>query len=333
MKNNKEKYLLFGIVFLVALVFAYLITNLSVNADLSVKSSSWDVHFENISVVEGSVSTDDGAIITDDTTIDLSAELTQPGDYYSFTVDVVNGGTIDAMVDSISIDGLEDYSDFLNLDIYYTTNYYYDLKSKDILYAGDEVNVSFNFTFMDEIDASDLPDEDFDTTVSIDIDYVQADGRAYDPFSIVYSFYGDFELGESILDCDDYYYTIDEVLEYENDYGDSYSDEPLFLKIVLDRDIISELYIGFWKDDDYYFVRGGTEGNSYSNNKTNLLSLFGNNNCTLDEFDENYELNGSSCIDSNYALYFYDNDRLQFYNYGCNCSISSTSEGHCGCIG
>ena len=103
-KKDKILFLLIGILVLMGVGYAYLNTNLSISGIAGIGTPTWDVHFENVVVKNGSVETVTKAPTIDGskTSIDYEITLNEPGDFYEFTVDVKNGGTIDAMIDSIS---------------------------------------------------------------------------------------------------------------------------------------------------------------------------------------------------------------------------------------
>ena len=97
MKN--KKYTLFLIVLLcISIGYAVLNTTLNINGKSSISKNTWDVHFDNVVVNSGSVEAIKIPTIENYTTLDFEAKLNLPGDYYEFTVDVVNNGTIDAMI-------------------------------------------------------------------------------------------------------------------------------------------------------------------------------------------------------------------------------------------
>ena len=106
MKYNYKRTFFGMFVFLFFAIFgvgyAYLTTNLSIDGTSSIKGSKWDVHFENVQVKEGSVETEE-PVISDDTTVSFNATLENPGDFYEFTVDVVNEGTLDARISSVEV--------------------------------------------------------------------------------------------------------------------------------------------------------------------------------------------------------------------------------------
>lgn len=95
------------LVLIIGIGYAYLNSNLSINGITEISSNTWDIHFENVQISEGSIAIEAGgsaAIInpSDNTEVTYSVKLNKPGDYYEFTVDVKNYGTIDGMVESIS---------------------------------------------------------------------------------------------------------------------------------------------------------------------------------------------------------------------------------------
>ena len=101
--KKKHFYQLLIILFLcLGIGYAALMTDLSITGVANVTHSSWDVHFENLQVQYGSVTPDVAASIDSDTSISYEITLNQPGDFYDFRVDVVNEGTIDAMIESFS---------------------------------------------------------------------------------------------------------------------------------------------------------------------------------------------------------------------------------------
>ena len=97
MKN--KKYTLFLIVLLcISIGYAVLNTTLNINGKSSISKNTWDVHFDNVKINDGSVEAVKIPVVENSTTVDFEVALNLPGDYYEFTVDVVNNGTIDAMI-------------------------------------------------------------------------------------------------------------------------------------------------------------------------------------------------------------------------------------------
>ena len=89
------------LVFTLTVVYAVLSITLNISGNTEVTAASWNIHFNNIQVNSSNVSTATEPTIINSNTVNFAVTLTNPGDYYMFTVDVVNSGSIDAMIDSI----------------------------------------------------------------------------------------------------------------------------------------------------------------------------------------------------------------------------------------
>ena len=103
MKRNKKKnikLLSLALLLLLGIGFAALAANLKINGTVNIDSASWDVHFENVSITEGSVEANPAPTTnnTDTTEMTYAINFEKPGDFFEFTTDIVNAGTIDAMV-------------------------------------------------------------------------------------------------------------------------------------------------------------------------------------------------------------------------------------------
>ena len=98
--KDNIKILLVLLIVGLGLGYAYINSDLNINGTAQENSANWDVHWANVQVSTGSVSAS-SPTISNQTTVNYSVVLNLPGDYYEFTVDAVNGGSIDAMIDTI----------------------------------------------------------------------------------------------------------------------------------------------------------------------------------------------------------------------------------------
>ena len=103
MKKKTRVFAIILILLFIGLGFAFLFTTLEMNGTASIVGRIWDVHWGNIRVSDGSVT---GAQVISAASInnnEISFEITldKPGDYYEFTVDAINGGNLDAMIDTV----------------------------------------------------------------------------------------------------------------------------------------------------------------------------------------------------------------------------------------
>ncbi|MBQ3306793.1 MAG: hypothetical protein IJG68_01210 [Bacilli bacterium] len=128
-KNNKQvtTYFILLSLLLIAVVYAILQANLQINGTAKIKANTWDIHFNNIQVNENSVSigTGDSPATIDPNNnckVDFEVTLGVPGDFYEFTIDVVNAGTIDGMIGTINktlivnnepVESIPDYLDYI----------------------------------------------------------------------------------------------------------------------------------------------------------------------------------------------------------------------------
>ena len=102
-KKNRSVYIVLIIVLLIGVTIGYAALNatLNINGRSNVSKNTWDLHFDNVVVNSDSVGEVKTPTIENSTTVDFEVALNLPGEKYEFTVDVVNNGTIDAMIDSI----------------------------------------------------------------------------------------------------------------------------------------------------------------------------------------------------------------------------------------
>lgn len=115
--------------------FAAIQTTLTINGHTRISGNNWDIHFENVQETDGSVEgqvtfLDGEGNATENTSgvsLEFAANLSAPGDFYEFTVDIKNAGTIDAaiyQVESTNFAEIVDssgkaVSDYLDYKIYY----------------------------------------------------------------------------------------------------------------------------------------------------------------------------------------------------------------------
>lgn len=176
-KDKKiKKYI--GLILLVLLLmgvtigFALLSTTLNINGISQIEASKWDIHFDNLEPSSDSVTPDVEAYITDDgLNINYTVTLDKPGDFYEFTVDVVNEGTIDAQLSALpTITGISTEQDvYVNYTITHTDG-------SDIVVGEDlRVGESENFTVRVEFDESITNDNQLpktDQTLDLDVEMI-----------------------------------------------------------------------------------------------------------------------------------------------------------------
>ena len=177
-KTNSMVLFLFSLVLMLGVGYAYLNTEVSVVGAGKVTSSKWDVHFENIVVNENSFnSVEENPTIIDDSTVTFNVGLDSPGQFYEFNIDVVNEGTIDAMIDDIVVSpeltSVQKkmfryeikYDDGVNVEKYQS------LKSKE------KRTIKVLFKYNELLDYIEYSEENQSFEFAITIKYVQANDK------------------------------------------------------------------------------------------------------------------------------------------------------------
>ena len=106
MKNRKRNRLFLLLILLLGVTvgFALISTTLKINGISRVKKASWDIHWEKVANEAGVDATTPAHIKenTDNQVVEYEVYFEEPGQYYEFTVDAVNSGTLDGIIESIS---------------------------------------------------------------------------------------------------------------------------------------------------------------------------------------------------------------------------------------
>ena len=179
MKKNK-KNLIYSILLLILLSigigYAYLTSNLSITGSTEIAANSWDIHFANLVVNENSVdATTPAAIDTnDDTSITYTVKLNRPKQFYEFTVDVVNEGTLPGKVSISSLSGItSEAENIVDYSINYTNGN--PVQIGDILNGGATKSVMVRVYYKDNIEIEDLPTSNLNLTLTYNLQYVQSE--------------------------------------------------------------------------------------------------------------------------------------------------------------
>ena len=183
MRKNK-KNIIYSILLLILLFigigYAYLTSNLSITGSTEIAANSWDIHFANLNVTEGSVDATIPATIdpTDTTSISYTVKLNRPKDFYEFTVDVVNEGTLPGKISISSLSGITSEAEDIVL---YTVNYTNGnpVQIGDILNGGSSKSIKVRVFYNDEIEADDLPSTNLNLTLTYTLQYVQSEEEEF----------------------------------------------------------------------------------------------------------------------------------------------------------
>lgn len=192
-RNKRVKITIVLLLFMLLYIgYAMLSQDLNVNGTSKINNSTWDIHFDNIKVSGGSVQineddNDSAATInsSDNTIINYSVTLNQPGDFYEFTVDAKNFGTIDGVVEKLKttininngtpIDVTENPSSLPKYLLYSVTYANGDkILANQELKSEEKTTYKVRIEYNTNLDPSDLPGEVKNIGINIDTDYLQS---------------------------------------------------------------------------------------------------------------------------------------------------------------
>ncbi|MBR2678848.1 MAG: hypothetical protein IKE63_05475 [Bacilli bacterium] len=182
-KQQSMKNAIILLILILGIGYALIQSNLNINGTANMGAPTWNIHWENVQVKEGSVSASTPTINSDQTTVTYSVVLNVPGDYYEFTVDAVNSGTIDGMIESITskLNG----ATITNLPNYleYTISYADDvpLAINQLLAAGTTETYKVRIKYRDDIELNQIPATNQTLTLQFTVKYKQADDDAFEP--------------------------------------------------------------------------------------------------------------------------------------------------------
>lgn len=197
-RSNNSLYLILLLLLGISLGFAALTTQLNILGNTTVTKQKWDVHFDNVQITDAKLGrpgkdlkdaekdnlalSDIGTAALKDgstTEVEFNARLDLPTDYFEFTVDVVNAGSVDAMLSEVTnpiamtTTGWDDYLDYT---VTYADTDSTAIAVNDKLSAGSHVTVKVRVTYKSSVDAAKLEAMEEDTTFAstYSMTYVQA---------------------------------------------------------------------------------------------------------------------------------------------------------------
>ena len=162
-------------VFTLTIAYAALNAVLTIQGSAQVTSADWDIHLANPKVKNGSVN-NNLPVITNNTTASFSATLNNPGDFYEFTIDVVNSGSIDAMIENVvkTPDLTEEQTKFLKYEITYQNGE--AISNKQTLAKETSMPIKVRIEYRKDLSNTDLPTSQVVLDLSLTLEYIQSDG-------------------------------------------------------------------------------------------------------------------------------------------------------------
>ena len=155
--------------------FAFFSSNLEINGKTTVESSTWNIQFDEESYSEtmGSETTTPEFTVTSMT---YAVTLTEPGDFYEFTVNVENNGTFDAQLTGITLTDLTlEQEKYLTYTLTYASTPYTSSQSALAidLASGSTAPVKVRVEYIQPENPEELPSETTPITLNATLNYSQ----------------------------------------------------------------------------------------------------------------------------------------------------------------
>ena len=294
MRNSKKSTLLFGIILVMLSLgvgYAFITTTLSIDGVTDVDNASWNIYWDNVQVINGSVTgtqvTTAPTIDTNKTTVSFRINLKEPGEFYEFTVDAKNDGSLDAMIDTIT--KTTNVPNYINFIVSYADGG--EIAEKQSLKSNRKEKYKIRVEYRNDIDPDDLPANPQSISLSFSVTYIQADSTSYDRPYTGFVYWNNnnnktFVIGDSIKTKTYYYLTVP--ASYE-----------IYIKYYVESDIITEAYLCYFPISSEVCLQGGIPSSdsrfeaTFNRNVEILNSVYG---------DCGYGTYGYSCNNGNASL-------------------------------
>ena len=178
MKQKKQRTLaIFALtVAIVATTVAYAVlqTTLNISGTVVKKGGTWNIYFTNPSSASVTGTAKGSNITLQATNLNFSVELYKPTDSVTYTVDIKNGGTIDAVLDSVSLTGVDTAK---SNDVTYNVTY----SDGSAITKGNTLNIDETKTIKISVkydDVSSISATDIKLNVGLTLIYVQTSGSS-----------------------------------------------------------------------------------------------------------------------------------------------------------
>ena len=182
-KERRTKALVVVVLLIViaglTVAFAALSSSLNINGTAYLDAAKWGIKFENLSepVSVGTATTTGTAKIEETKSAEINGinvSLSTPGDKVTYTVDLVNEGTINAKIDKIEKTVLtEEQQKYLTFKVTYKDGA--EVSEGDILSKGERKNLIITIEFIKDLTKEDLPTSTNTISLSYKLNFVQTD--------------------------------------------------------------------------------------------------------------------------------------------------------------
>lgn len=146
------------------------VANLEINGVAKVNKAVWNVKFDSETYAESTGSVEATTTTIEATSVAYEVTLEKPGDFYEFTIDIVNAGTLNAFLKSVKVSALDEaQAKYVQYTVTHNgTVYTADQSDLEVdLAAGEGVHpVKVRVEYVQPDNAADLPTEE-QTTLNL----------------------------------------------------------------------------------------------------------------------------------------------------------------------
>lgn len=173
---KKKKYMVILLIIAItciSIAYATISSNMIINGTAIIKNKKWKIYFDNVIINEQSVSAKVEPETVGDNTISIEYEvdLTKPGDFHEFTVDIVNDGDLTAVLDEFSVTELTDtQKKYLNYTVTYNNGN--AIAKTDTVAAHSSEKLLVKIEYLKDVTSADLPTADEKISLNVEMTYV-----------------------------------------------------------------------------------------------------------------------------------------------------------------
>lgn len=172
----KKELLAIALSFLAVTTMGYSLINndFDLSNVVNIHKNTFSVPLENVKVDEENTTLDEKniEIIQTDDSLYYSVNLEKPGDTYAFDIDIANNGTIDAVIENISVGKLTASQEkYLEYKVTYKDGS--EIKNGDIIEAHTTKTIHISISMKEDINAEDLPTENENLDLGLEINIIQ----------------------------------------------------------------------------------------------------------------------------------------------------------------
>lgn len=295
MRKNKKSFIsvILLLLLFIGIGYAFLTTDFEIDGTAGLRGNTWNVHWENVRVAFATSGvtgiTANNPTLTSPTSLQFDLGFSEPGDYVIILVDVVNSGTIDAMVDDI------DYNDYLPYYVRVVGGYLDGLAVTKYqkIPANTTETYRIIIAYDKYISEDQLSSDDHSVTLTYGVNYKQADIKAVPKTRTFYTASDsnetdiNFDVGATFRTPEGTFPTAEGALQ---SWGNN-----MFLKHILAGNIINENILGVQINSNIIYLKAGDATYDIGDDQYINDSQYYSENVTT--------LNGIGCDCSNNLTY------------------------------